>query len=158
MNNTIVKDFQNKIVNAGQDDLLMITYDMLFASIEEAMEAIDNEQEAQFNKSMVRAHRLLRELSDNLNFVFDISRDLMSIYIYINKELIDASIHLDSEPLVRSLDVLRVLYNGFDQVKEVDDKKPLIGNSQKVYAGLTYGKGSLNETVYNQNASRGFKA
>jgi len=158
MNSTVVKDFQNKIVNAGQGDLLMITYDMLFVSIEEAIEAIDNEQDAQFNKSMVRAHRLLRELSDNLNFIFDISRDLMSIYIYINKELIDASIHLDTEPLNRCLDVLKLLYNGFDQVNLEDNKKPLIGNSQKVYAGLTYGKGSLNETVYNQNTSRGFKA
>lgn len=30
-------------------------------------------------------------------------------------------------------------------------------NGQQVYAGLTYGKGTLNETVYQEN-TRGFKA
>lgn len=158
MNSTIVKDFQNKIVNAGKGDLLMITYDMLFVSLEEAAEAIENNEEAVFNQSMVRSHRLLRELSDNLDFKYEISRDLMSIYIYINKELIEASLHLDKEPIERSLAVLRLLYDGFDQVEAEADKKPIIGNSQKVYAGLTYGKGMLNETVYNQSVSRGFKA
>lgn len=158
MNSAKVKDFQNKIVNAGQGDLLLITYEMLFVSIEEAIEGIEQDKDDLFNQSMVRAHRLLRELSDNLNFIYDVSKDLMSIYIYINKELIEASLHLDTEPLIRSLDVLKVLYNGFDEVNEVDEKKPIIKNSQRVYAGLTYGKGTLNETVYNQNTSRGFKA
>lgn len=163
MNSTKVKDFQNKIVNAGQGDLLLITYEMLFVSVEEAIEGIETDNDDLFNQSMVRAHRLLRELSDNLNFIYDVSKDLMSIYIYINKELIEASLHLSTEPLHRSLEVLKVLYNGFDEVNEVfestlNEKKPLIQNSQRVYAGLTYGKGTLNETVYNQNTSRGFKA
>lgn len=158
MNNTVMKDFQNKIVNAGKGDLLMITYDLLFVSLQDAIEAIDNNEDGQFNQSMIRAHRLLRELSDNLDFKYEISRDLMSIYIYINKELIDASLHLDKEPLERSVSVLKLLSDGFEQAGESDDKRPLVGNGQKLYAGLTYGKGTLNETVYGENSSRGFKA
>jgi len=158
MDKTLIKDFQNRIVNAGQGDLVLITYDMLFVSIEEAIRGIDENDDDLFGQSMERAHRLLRELSDNLNFIYDMSRDLMSIYIYINKEMIEASLHLDRDPLQRCLDVLKVLYHGFEKVNDEEDKKPLIQNSQKVYAGLTYGKGTLNETVYNQTTTRGFQA
>lgn len=158
MDNTVAREFQNRIVNAGQGDLLMITYDMLFVSLEESLKAIESEDTVSFNADMTRAHRLLRELSDNLDFKYEISKDLMSIYIYINKELIDASMKMSIEPIERCLSVLRLLYEGFDKVSEEDNKKPLMQNSQRVYAGLTYGKGTLNETVYNQNANRGFKA
>lgn len=158
MNSTVAKEFQNRIVNAGQGDLLMITYDMLFVSLEESVKAIEAEDATAFNAEMTRSHRLLRELSDNLDFKYEISRDLMSIYIYINKELIDASMKMNLEPIERCLSVLKLLYEGFDQVAEEDNKKPLMQNSQRVYAGLTYGKGVLNETVYNQSSNRGFKA
>lgn len=158
MDSTVAREFQNRIVNAGQGDLLMITYDMLFVSLEESLKAIESEDAVSFNADMTRAHRLLRELSDNLDFKYEISKDLMSIYIYINKELIDASMKMSVEPIERCLSVLRLLYEGFDKVSEEDNKKPLMQNSQRVYAGLTYGKGTLNETIYNQSANRGFKA
>lgn len=158
MNSTVAREFQNRIASAGQGDLLMITYDMLFVSLEDALKAIETDNPEAFNSDMNRAQRLLRELSDNLDFKYEISKDLMSIYIYTNKELIDASIKMDREPIERSLSVLRLLYDGFDQVADEDNKKPLIQNSQRVYAGLTYGKGVLNETIYNQSNSRGFKA
>ena len=48
---------------------------------------------------------------------------------------------------------------GFDGIKMQDTSGPVMQNVQQVYAGLTYGKGTLNETYLNvQDYNRGFQA
>lgn len=159
MNDTMIKDFQNKIINAGQFDLLLINYEMLFATIDEAIYAIESDEKETFNKAMARSNRLLRELSDNLDFKYNIAKELMAIYIFVSKQLIDATISFKKEPLISAKELLNILYTGWQEAstKEIN-KKPIVANGQKVYAGLTYGKGTLNETVYDGMSSRGFKA
>ncbi|PKM93981.1 MAG: hypothetical protein CVU84_13840 [Firmicutes bacterium HGW-Firmicutes-1] len=159
MNDTMVKDFQNKIVNAGKADLLLINYEMLFVTIDEALQAIEEEREEAFNKLLSQANRLLRELSDNLDFNYDISKDLMAIYIYVSKQLIDASITFSKDPILGAKTVLNTLYTGWLQASTKEEKqKPMVMNGQKIYAGLTYGKDKLNEMVYDGVVSRGFRA
>lgn len=159
MNDTMIKDFQNKIVNAGKSDLLLINYEMLFITLDEAIQAAEQDKEDAFNRCMVQANRLLRELSDNLDFKYDISKDLMAIYIFVSKQLIDASITFNKEPIIGAKKVLNALYKGWQQASSQEgNSKPIITNGQKVYAGLTYGKSSLNEMVYEATGSRGFRA
>lgn len=159
MNDTMVRDFQNKIVNASQADLLLINYEMLFVTIDEAIAAIDTDNQTDFNRIMAQANRLLRELTDNLDFRYDIAKELMSIYIFVSKQFIDASIAFNKEPIISAKNVLNTLYTGWVEArtKEVE-LKPIVKNGQKVYAGLTYGKGTLNEMVYDGTGTRGFKA
>ena len=55
--------------------------------------------------------------------------------------------------------VISKLRAGFDGIKDHDTKGAVMQNVQQVYAGLTYGKGKLNESYYNlQDYNRGFKA
>lgn len=156
----MVKEFQNRIVQAGQIDLLLINYEMLIYTINEAMEVVDSDDEVVFKKLMTRAQKLTRELSDNLDFRYDISRDLMALYVYVNKQLINASVTKKKEPLENALSILNTLLKGWEEVSKSTEvnNKPMVGNAQKVYAGLTYGKGALNETVYQPNQSRGLMA
>lgn len=159
MNDIMIKDFQNKIVNAGKSDLLLINYEMLFVTLDDAIISADEDREDAFNRSMVQANRLLRELSDNLDFKYDISKDLIAIYIYVSKQLIDASITFNKEPILGAKKVLNTLYKGWIEAGAKErNSKPMIMNGQKVYAGLTYGKSSLNEMVYDGTGSRGFRA
>lgn len=159
MNSTLVKDYQNRIVQAGQDDLLLINYEMLMISIQESVDAIERNEPAQVHKSIESAKRLLRELSDNLDFRYDLSKDLMAIYIYVSKQLINTSINMAKEPLISANKVLNTLLKGWQEAsKKQAIQKPIIGNGQKVYAGLTYGRGSLVETVYDNAGARGFRA
>ena len=51
------------------------------------------------------------------------------------------------------------LHESFEKIAQEDTSETVMKNSQQVYAGLTYGKGTLNEVFMNPNeASRGFKA
>jgi len=154
----MVQEFQARIVTASQNDLVVINYEMLMAELVEATELFNPESMSAFNHSMERATRLLNELSFNLDFSFDISKDLMSLYIFVNKKLIEASQKISIQPLHTAQDVLSTLLIGWREANKTEVRTaPMIQNGQQLYAGLTYGKGSLNETVY-MDQSRGLKA
>lgn len=156
MNKELVKDFQTRIVNAGRGELLVINYEMLLAQIDDAIESIHLDDDEGFSKSMVNAHKLLRELSSGLDFKYEISKELMSIYIYVNKKFIDASVHHGEKDLIEAAKILTILLEGW-KLTDYEEDGPVITNGQKVYAGLTYGKRNLTETV-DTDINRGFKA
>ena len=46
----------------------------------------------------------------------------------------------------------------FEEVAKQDTSEPLMENTQQVYAGLTYGKGSLNEVLMSRDEyNRGYR-
>ena len=94
-----------------------------------------------------------------LDFSQPISFRLMSLYIYVNKMLVKARITKRPDSLEDVELVVEKLRAGFDGIKEQDTTGPVMQNVQQVYAGLTYGKGTLNETYLNsQDYNRGFNA
>lgn len=157
MKDCLVKEFQTRIVNAGRSELLIINYEMLLVQIDEAVEALDTQNDNQFARAMVNAQKMLRELSSSLDFKYEIAKELMSIYIYVNKKFIDASMKKERDALLEAQKLLEILLDGWKLV-EFEDEAPVVSNAQKVYAGLTYGKESLNETVDSGAGHRGFKA
>ncbi len=80
----------------------------------------------------------------------------MALYIYMNKLFVDAQMRDRQEPLREAIKIVRILLDGWKQT-DVEDEGPVIGNGQKVYAGLTYGKSNLNESV-DSEPNRGYKA
>lgn len=156
MNKELVRDFQTRIVNAGRGELLIINYEMLLAQIDDAIEAIHEGDDEEYSKAMVNSHKLLRELSSGLDFQYDISKELMSIYIYVNKKFIDASVQQSEKDLLEAAKILRILLEGW-KLTDYEEEAPVISNGQKVYAGLTYGHGTLNESV-DVDVNRGFRA
>ena len=53
--------------------------------------------------------------------------------------------------------IMKKLRNSFETAAADDKSAPLMDNAQKVYAGLTYGKGRLTESFINDD-NRGFLA
>lgn len=159
MKKSLVNEFQARIVNANRGELLVINYEMLLIEITEAIEAIDEGNEEAFGKAMVTSHKLLRELTAGLDFEYEISKELMSIYIFVNKKFIDASIKKSRDSLEEAKNVLTILLSGWklSSPEGIDMEAPVIENGQKVYAGLTYGRNNLNESV-DVDRTRGFKA
>ncbi|MCT4687626.1 flagellar export chaperone FliS [Vallitalea sp.] len=153
-----VKIYQNKIISAGREQLLIITYELFISEIDKSIEAINNEDEDTFNHCMTKVHKSHRELTDTLDMSYEISRYLLSLYIYMNKKLIESSIQFNIEPLIEVKKLADILLEGFKEAAKGQNSQSLIKNSQKLYAGLTYGKGTLNETIINKVESRGFKA
>lgn len=88
---------------------------------------------------------------------YEISSNLMSLYIYINKLLILGQMNKDVKKLEEAKDLLTTIASGFEEIKskKQENKKPLLDDSQTIYKGLTYKNGKLEE--YSAR-STGFKA
>lgn len=156
MKNELVKEFQTRIVNAGRSELLIINYEMLLAQLDDAIGATASENKEEFSRSMINARKLLNELSSGLDFKYDIANELMSIYIYVNKKFVDATLSRKAKDLIEAQKILSVLLEGW-KLTEYEEEEPIVTNGQKVYAGLTYGRKDVNEMV-ESNPSRGYRA
>jgi flagellar protein FliS len=159
MNKEAIHNFTARIAQASRSELIVILYEMALTEIGEARQAHADGNLTDYEKGLKRAQRCVSELMATLDYRYPIAYDLLSLYIYTNRELIRALYKGDAQLLDDPEQVLRKLLIGFEGVSKQDTSGPVMRNSQQLYAGLTYGKGKLNETYLNPgNGNRGFIA
>lgn len=142
----------SNVVNASRGELLCITYELLLEQIELATKNSNEDERKKYTK---KAIEIVQVLVGDLDFQYDISKELFRIYVYVQGLLVNAK---NNEVLEEAYKLINKLYEGFKVVtKEEEGKKPSMENAEKVYAGLTYGKGCMNEVSLG-NENRGFKA
>ena len=81
-----------------------------------------------------------------------------NIYSFVNKQLTASIVKREPVNLDNVKENMGKLCKAFEEVAKQDTSKSVVQNSQQVYAGLTYGKGTLNEVFMDNEAARGFKA
>jgi flagellar secretion chaperone FliS len=159
MKKEAIKAFTARVTQASKSELTVILYEMILTEIQEAREAFEMNDLAAFDKELKLAQRYVTELQATLNYSYAISFDLLSLYLYVNKRIIQAIIRRIPDTLDSAESVLKKLLVGFEGVRQSDNSGPVMRNTQQLYAGLTYGKGYLNETFIDpSNKSRGFIA
>lgn len=151
------KIFATRVSQANKSELVVIMYDIIFTSIDEAEGALEQGDEESFKRELSRAQKMLRELIATLDMQYDISKQLMPLYLYANRCIVDVLRTKKTEALKDAEAVLRPLGQAFAEVAKKDNSPALMEHTQQLYAGLTYGKGTLNETVVS-GTSRGYKA
>lgn len=141
----------SNIANASRGELLCITYEMLLENIKLAEEHTNKEREKYLKKSI----DIIQMLVGDLNFEFDLSKELFRIYVYVQGLLIDVR---HTESILEAYKLIDRLYEGFKNIKEQEDSiDRSMEHAEVVYAGLTYGPNDLNELTMAQ-PNRGFKA
>ncbi|HKL79234.1 MAG TPA: flagellar export chaperone FliS [Mobilitalea sp.] len=159
MNREQIHDFSTRVSQASKSELIVILYEMTLAEIEEAKIAYKTEDFKLFDRNLKKAQRYVNELIAVLNYRYPLSYDLLSLYLYTNKRIITAIIKKNPLSLDSAEVVLKKLLAGFEGVSKQDNSGPVMQNSQQLYAGLTYGRGKLNETYLDpDNRNRGFIA
>lgn len=152
-----IQAYSKRITQANKTELVVITYEIIIEHVENAIKTFENREE--FISNLEKAQSFLKELMVSLDFNYKISNDLLSLYIFINKQLIEAKRKNSCEVLPRIQAMLEGLLSSFKEVSKQDKSAPLMQNTQKVYAGLTYGKGDINEMpVMADSENRGFRA
>lgn len=110
-------------------------------------------------REIERARGLLTELMGSLDFQYEISFYLRRLYIYSYHELCQGMALRDSERFAHATHVMERLLPSFQEVAKQDTSEAVMKNVQQIYAGLTYGRGSLNETIgVDIGKNRGFEA
>ena len=97
-------------------------------------------------------------MKEALDFSYDISYSLYALYDYVERTLARAMYEQKADTIHAAGNVMRHLQDSFVQLAKEDASAPLMGNTQQVTAGLTYGKGKLNESMGNMEINRGFFA
>ncbi len=150
-----LKEYGLKVTQANGTELVALTYEIASAYIKEAEHTADAAP-AEFRECLKKSRALIGELITSLDMNVSISGELMRIYLFINRELIVADIRKSTENLPRIRKILERLRETFEGISIYDKNGPVMKNTQQIYAGLTYSKGSLNENMYSENTIRGY--
>ena len=158
MKNELKKEFARRIAQANQISMITILYDMTLVYIDDAKEALEMHQEKKFVQEIHYAQDCLMELIGSLNMKYEPAPALYALYLYIHRELANAIISSSAESLSQSISILTRLRDAYLELEKTGSFEPVMDNAQQIYAGLTYGKNSLVESVAQPAGNRGFLA
>lgn len=148
--------FTRRITQANSTQLVVILYDMTLTYLKDAADAYDIGCEEEFKKDMQCARNCISELRNSLNFSYDLSRTLFSIYAFADREIANDMSGVKTEHMTEIIQMFSKLREAYHTVSKEDTTQPLMENAQDVYAGFTYGRSDVNESLLYSSAGRGF--
>ncbi|MFV0504147.1 MAG: flagellar protein FliS [Lachnospirales bacterium] len=145
--------YTKRIANATPLQLVVITYEIAIEYLKES-KLVVADYDVYF-KNIRQAQKSLRQLMTSLDMDIEISGQLMNIYLYINRLILGVGVIYNETKVNEAIDLLTSLKEGFEGIKEANEEK-MMENVDKVYAGLTYKNGKLEEFV-DSDSSKGIK-
>lgn len=155
-----VKIFTRRITSANKSEIIVIIYDIIEENLALAKKALAEDDRETYRNEIKQAISFVKELLVSLDMNYEVSKYLASLYIYVSRCLNFALVSGKKEEIEAAEKVLRKLGDSFREVAKTDESEPVMENTQRVYAGITYGRGlDLDETlVASAMESRGFRA
>lgn len=133
-----------QVAQANELELICLTYDIFLENIELA---ISNSSDTKKYKAIAR--KVLLVLINNLDMQHELSHDLFDLYIYVQRLIIENKFE-DAKEIITSIK------EGYEALKAKGiTTQKTVSNTQDIYAGMTYGKNSINEVILGNN-NRGF--
>lgn len=155
MTDELKQQYTLRITQANRSDLVVIVFDMALNYLDDVRAAEAEHDRAAFREGIRHASSCINELLTSLDYQQTISIGLGSLYMFMLRELALIDMRNRTEGMDEIEGMLHKLRDSFDTVSKSDTSAPLMQNTQAVYAGLTYGRSTLNESLGNQNVSRG---
>lgn len=85
----------NSVTTASPAELTLMLYDGCLKFIRQARVAIQGKNIEEKNTNLVKAQKIIQELMVTLNLDVAISENLLQMYDYINRRLVEANVHSD---------------------------------------------------------------
>lgn len=146
-----LKEYSLKVTQSNKSQLVVVTYEIILQYLKEALGAYKEDNREDFFFSCKKAKQFIDNLSSSLDMTYDISSNLSAIYRFCGSSLSNNIVKGTDENIDELIQMLTELKGSFEQLALQDDSKAVLQNDSQVYAGLTYGKGTLNETVVSGN-------
>lgn len=158
MRDELKKEFTRRITQANPVSMITILYDMTLIYIQDAKEALVGRKEKKFIQEIHRAQDCLMELMSSLDMKYEPAAALRELYLYMHRELAGAIISASKDRLAQPESILTRLRDAYLELEKTGSFEPVMDNTQQIYAGLTYGKSSLVESLAQPVNNRGFLA
>lgn len=153
-----LQEFAARVSQSNKSELVVVIYEATLASIEEGKKQLESENVPEARKEIERAKGMLTELMTSLDMQYTISHYLRHLYEFAYHELCHGIAKREPELFEHATDILKGLLPSFQELAKQDDSAPVMENVQTIYAGLTYGRESLNETLgVGVNMNRGYE-
>lgn len=153
------REYQTRVMEANRGELVVIIYELFLLSLDDARTAFKKGASEEGVQYVKKAEGFLQELMGSLDKRYEIAEPLMRLYRYVYEQLIFSVLRKKIVNDETVCFVMGKLKDAFSGVAKKDNSEPLMEHTQKIYAGLTYGKNSLNEVLLSgDEMSRGFQA
>ncbi|MBE5872027.1 MAG: flagellar protein FliS [Lachnospiraceae bacterium] len=153
MTNEQKQEFTRRVSQANRSEMIVILYDIFLVYVRDALDA--GEQTQLRHAGISRAKDTIRELMSSINSESPLASNYRSLYTFILHQLAKADASGDREILRQLQMMVTSLRNTYKKVSDMDKSPAVMGNVETVYAGLTYGRGQINENLQNAD-NRGF--
>ena len=150
------QEFTLRISRANKTQMIVILYDMVLTYLEDAVEVFEKNNYKEYKWNIDRAKDCIDELLNSLHMEYEIAGMLKGLYFFYKRELTTAAVRMQKEKILPVIQMIKELKNSYEQVAAQDTSAPIMENAQTIYAGLTYGKDSLNVNLSDQGLNRGF--
>ena len=149
------EDYVARISVASPLQLLIINYEIAIDFIDEAASKF-NVDESLYELNIKNAQSAIIELISALDMNYELSKTLFQIYTFANKLLMTSLFSKSPEQLDVVKKMLSDLLLSWIEIQQTEESDPsLMQNSQKIYAGLTYKHGKLEEFI-DEDTSKGY--
>ncbi len=152
------QEFTRRISQSNRSGLVVVLYDILETYMEDARMAHEAGDYEAFKAAIRKSDKVLVELSEALNFQYGLAGQLYALYNYARRALMRCIVQNNCQGIEDARKTLNPLRAAFEKVAQQDTSEPLMRNTQQVYAGMTYGKATINESFQEPETSRGFFA
>jgi len=151
------KEFTRKITQANSAQLIVILYDIALVYVNDAIVYMEKGDMVNAKVQADFAKKSIEEMIHNLHFEYEIAKSLHQIYLSMKKSLRDGILDEKKELLVSVKNNLQKLRDAYARIVSADESAPVMSHTQRVVAGLTYGRNSLNENLTDAGSNRGFR-
>ncbi|SFC24257.1 flagellar protein FliS [Bacillus sp. OV322] len=121
---------QNSVTTASPGDLTLMLYNGCLKFITLAKKAIEENNIQEKNTNLIKAQKIIQELMVTLNMDVDVSKDLMSLYDYLNRRLIEANLKSDLAILQEVEGFVTDFRNTWKEVVQLNRQKQFTQNGQ----------------------------
>lgn len=90
--------YQQNTVQTSGPQLILMLYDGAIRFTRLAIEGIEQKDFGKTNTNLIKAQKIVHELSASLDFNYEISKNLAALYEYMMHQLIEANIRKDVGP------------------------------------------------------------
>ncbi len=129
---------KTKVMTASSEELRLMLFDGGVKFCRVALDAISQKNYEDSYNALMRAQKIVLELSISLNYSVDpdLCSKMASLYNYIYKLLVDANLNRETKPLTEAIDLLQyeretwqMLINKVDKEADAAPKPKLPGTS-----------------------------
>lgn len=109
---------RHDVLMASPIELIVMLYTGCIKQMKLARIAITKEDIEQCNTSLQKAQDIIMGLINSLDFNFDISKDLLNLYDFVGRELIDVNITKEEKRIEPLIEIMSELRSSWIQVQK----------------------------------------